>query len=171
MSDDNTAKAGEQPSSEDAKGFAPIESQEDFDRRIQERIARERAKFGDYDELKSKAQKLAEIEDRDKSELDKAIEARDAAERRAAEVEERAAAREREALVQVVAAEKKVPAKWLRGTTREELVAAAEEWLEDAKGITPERPVGHIPTAGTGDGSTASSLDEVRERAKAFAGK
>lgn len=175
VSDDNTAVAGEHHETEQggecAKEFAPIQSQDDLNRIIEARLARERAKFADYPELKSKAEKLAEMEDRDKSELVRAIERAELAERKAAEAEALVANRERELLVKDVAAVKKVPAKWLRGDSREELEASADEWLADAKGVVPVSTPGYVPSAGTGDGSGASSLDEVRERAKAFAGK
>ena len=51
----------------EAKGFQAITSQDDFDKAIQARIARERSKFADYDELKAKADRLAKIEDANKS--------------------------------------------------------------------------------------------------------
>jgi septal ring factor EnvC (AmiA/AmiB activator) len=173
MSDDNTAVAGEQPNAEQvAKGFAPIESQEDFDKRIQERIARERAKFGDYDDLKKAAERLAAIEDRDKSELDKANERAAAAERKAQEAEERVAAKDREVLVERVSAAKKVPAKYLSGSTVEELEASADGFLADIQAIVPDRVTGHVPSAGTGDPRPpAASLETGAERARATLGK
>lgn len=122
-------------------------------------------------ELEPAKAKLTELEEANQSELEKAIARAEAAERKAAEVEEAATKKERAALLKVVAAEKKVPAKWLSGDTQEELERSADEWLEDAKGLAPARPAGHVPSAGTGDGSSASSLEEVRERAKRFASK
>jgi hypothetical protein len=173
VSEDNTAVAGEQPIAEqEQKGFALIDSQEEFDRRIQERIARERAKFADYPELKSKADKLAEIEDRDKSELQKAIDRADELERKVLEAEERANTKEREALVERVSAAKKVPAKYLTGATLEELEAAADEFLTDIQAIAPDRKPGHVPSAGTGDPKPEiSSLDTGRARAQAHLNK
>ena len=47
--------------------FEAITSQEDFDKAIQARLARERAKFSDYDEVKAKADKLAAIEESQKT--------------------------------------------------------------------------------------------------------
>ena len=174
MSDDNTAVAGEHHESdqgEGVKGFAPIESQDDLNRIIEARLARERAKFADYPELKSKAEKLAEIEDRDRSELERAIARAEKAEREVSERDAALAEKDREVLVQRVSAEKKVPAKWLSGSTQEDLEASADEWLADAKGVVPVSAPGYVPSAGTGDGSGASSLDGIKERAKAFVGK
>lgn len=69
---DTTSGAGDE--------FSAITSQEDLDRIIRDRVKRERAKFGDYAELKAKAARFDEIEAASKSELEKAIEAREAAE-------------------------------------------------------------------------------------------
>src|SRR5690606_19117969 len=99
--------------------FEPIVSQEALDKIIQARIARERAKFADYDELKAKAEKLAEFEESQKTEAQKAQERLEAAEKRAAELELKAARAE-------VAAAKGVPAELLTGSTQEELEASAD---------------------------------------------
>lgn len=63
-SGDTTSDAGE-------SAFKPIESQEDLNSVIADRLKRERAKFGDYDDLKAKASRLDEIEEANKSELEK----------------------------------------------------------------------------------------------------
>lgn len=55
--------------------FAPIQSQEDFDRRIQDRLARERAKYSDYDTLKSAAGEFEQFKEASKTEQQKAIDA------------------------------------------------------------------------------------------------
>lgn len=47
-------------------------SQEDLDRIVKDRLARQKTQFADYDELKAKADKLAEIEAANLSELEKA---------------------------------------------------------------------------------------------------
>lgn len=54
--------------------FAAITSQAQFDAMIQERIRRERAKYADYSDLKTKAAQLDEIESASKDELTKAQE-------------------------------------------------------------------------------------------------
>lgn len=54
-------------------------TQADLDRVIADRIKRERAKYEDYDALKDQATKWAEYEEAQKSELEKAIGARDQA--------------------------------------------------------------------------------------------
>lgn len=102
-----------------ASEFQAITSQEDFDKAIQARIARERAKFADYDDLKARADKLVEIEESQKTEAQKAEERLRAAESRAAELELRSIRAE-------VAAEKGVPVTLLSGTTKDEITASAE---------------------------------------------
>lgn len=79
------------------------------------------------------ALKLKALEDRDKSESDKLAERIAVAERRAAEAEAKALRFE-------VATETGVKARWLSGSTREELEAAAAEYLADhppANGTNP----------------------------------
>lgn len=55
------------------KGYTAPASQADLDRIINERLARERGKFADYNDLKTKAAKLAEIEAANATETEKAV--------------------------------------------------------------------------------------------------
>lgn len=52
--------------------FTPITSQDELNEAIKDRLARERAKFADYKDLKAKAAKLDELEEANQSELEKA---------------------------------------------------------------------------------------------------
>lgn len=105
---------------EAAKEFQAITSQEDFDKAIQARIARERAKIPtDYEELKSAKAELDKIRESQKTEAEKVQERLDAAERRAVELELKATRAE-------VAAAKGVPVELLSGGTQEELEASAD---------------------------------------------
>lgn len=70
-------------------------TQADIDRVVQERLARERSKFGDYDDLKAKAAKLDELEAENQSVLEKAQTRAEQAEQAAKAADERA----REALL------------------------------------------------------------------------
>jgi len=119
-----TATAGEaNEQGQEPKAFEAITSQEDFDKAIQARIARERAKFADYDDVKARADKLAEIEEANKSEAEKVAERLAAAEKRAAELEAKATRAE-------IAAAKGVPAQLLTGSTQEELEASADALIK-----------------------------------------
>lgn len=62
MTDANDAPSG-------ADEFTPITSQDELDRRVGERLARERQKFADYDDLKAKATKFDEAQAAAKTEL------------------------------------------------------------------------------------------------------
>lgn len=55
-----------------ANEFKPINSQDELDAALKDRLNRERAKFKDYGDLKAKAAKLDEIEQANLSELEKA---------------------------------------------------------------------------------------------------
>lgn len=90
-------------------------------------------------QLRDIQSKLKELEDRDKSDSEKLTERIAAAERRAVEAESKALRYE-------VATEKGVKARWLSGSTREELEAAADEYLADhppsnGNGPAPAKPV------------------------------
>ena len=140
----------------------PITTTEQLQERINEsladRLARERAKFSDYDDLvKFKADsaatltaansRIGELEGK-VQDLTGSLSAKDADLERAK-----------------VAAEKKVPARWVTGSTREEMEKAAEEWMADAKSVG--KP-GVIPTQGTGDPNAQTSPYEAGvERANA----
>ncbi|MCW2752494.1 MAG: hypothetical protein JWR83_3604 [Aeromicrobium sp.] len=76
---DTTSGAGDE--------FKPITSQDDLNRIITDRIGRERSKFADYKDLKAKAQRFDELEAANKSEIDKANDAKAQAEARAARAE------------------------------------------------------------------------------------
>lgn len=64
------------------------ESQAELDRIIQDRLSRERAKFADYDDLKTKASRLDEIEAANQTELEKAQRAAEEATQRATQLEQ-----------------------------------------------------------------------------------
>ena len=163
---DTTADAGD--NTED-KGFKPIDSQEDLDRIIEKRLARERAKFADYEEVKAKAAKVDEIEEEKKSDLQRALDQIEALKAEAEQSKAAAAQAERAVLVEKVAASKGVPAKYLSGDSEDDLVASADAFLDDVSAIAKPPQSGYVPTAGTGD--PKASVDEVqlaKERAAAY---
>lgn len=116
------------------------------------------------------AKAWAEHQEASKSDEEKRVAELEQLKARAAELEASLAAKDREVLVERVAASKGVPARYLAGNSEEELVQSAEQFLEDAKTIG--KPVGYVGSQGTGEPTPpASSLEDVRERAKRFAGK
>ena len=62
------------PDPKEGHEFMPITSQDALDKMITERVRRERAKYADYADLKTKASKLDEIEAANKTEADRAAE-------------------------------------------------------------------------------------------------
>lgn len=60
--------SGETPAADE---FKPITSQDDLNKIISERVTRERSKFGDYKDLKAKAQRLDNIEKANQSDAEK----------------------------------------------------------------------------------------------------
>jgi len=119
MSDDITADAGEHTDESTEESFKAPATQEELDRIIQGRLDRERKRFSDYDDIKAKAAKYAELEEANKTEAQKTADRLAAAEKRATELEAKALRAE-------VAAAKGVPAALLTGSTAEELEAAAD---------------------------------------------
>ncbi|MDQ0735325.1 hypothetical protein [Arthrobacter agilis] len=66
---------GEQAGQQQESAFTPPASQADLDRIIQDRVARERNKFADYDTLKAKATEYDQFKESSKTEQQKAIDA------------------------------------------------------------------------------------------------
>lgn len=136
--------------------FKPISSQEELDRIIQARVARERNKFADYDELKSRAEQLAAIEEESKTEAERQAE-------RLAELEQENEVLRLEGLRTSVASEKQVPANLLVGSTKEELEASADALIE-FRGAQKERL--HVPSEGRSpvkSGGTGSQFADFFE--------
>lgn len=142
---DSTSTVTEETNSqvaEQASEFEAITSQEDFDKRIAARIARERKRFEDYEDVKAKAARLDELEEQNKTEAQKAAERLQAAERRAAELEQKANRAE-------VAATKGVPAELLTGSTVEELQASADALIKFKEAAAARQHV--APNEGRGE--------------------
>lgn len=156
MSEQTAPTTGTEETNGLGQGFEPIASQDALDKIVQARVARERAKFSDYDDLKAKADKLAQFEESQKSEAQRAQERLDAAEKRASELELKATRAE-------VAAAKGVPVALLSGSTQAELESAADALIQ-FKGSAPSGPI--APREGTPRNS--NSEDPMREFARSL---
>lgn len=170
----STASAGNEPQSTDGQnqqiadnggqqvagsqqtGFEAITNQEEFDQRIQARIARERSKFADYDELKDY-----------KSKFDEASGKITTLEATNTELQGKlTAVEEKEQYAQLVAKVSKdsgVPAAALRGSTEEELTAHAET----LKGFVANPLV--IP--GQGNRPNTQTVSQEREAVRGLFGR
>lgn len=174
---DDPAKTGEQtPAGGDGNSgqtppaggsdFKAPASQEELNRIIAERVARERSKFADHADLKKKAEEYDKLVASQQTEQEKILARAEAAEKRAADLEAAEQARvEKEALAQQVAdwkakivADPKfagVTASALRGTTEEELREHAAELKELIPDPDPRRGA-YVRDEGrqTGSGTT-----------------
>lgn len=157
---ESTTEPTETPAASEAGDFEPITSQEDFEKRIGARLAREAKKYADYQDLKTKAARLDELET-------KTAEANKTWEERYKSLESKMAAKDHEILRVQVASAKGVPANRINGTTREELEADADELLSlISKQKEAERP--KVPPSGLKSGATGSdSRMDPKERAAA----
>lgn len=129
-----------EPQFTETPGFTPINSQEELDRIIGNRLAREREKFSDYEALKEKAGKLAEVQESAQAdleakqqELDKAI----------TELDGLKAAKQAADTREQIADKFGIPAGVLRGSTEEELTAHAET-LTKLINSGPVVPTAHV---------------------------
>lgn len=152
-------QTAEETQHDENAAFEPITSQEQLDKLISSRIARERSKYADYQDLQEKAKRFDELEEANKSELQKAQDAL------AAETKARTAAQVELLRIQV-AGEKGLDAKtaaYLQGSTREELEASADG-LAALIGAKPR--VQPDPTQGREQypGNTTHSGDWLREK-------
>lgn len=138
-------------------------TQAQMDAIIGDRLARERAKYADYSELKQKAEAYDQAE-----ELSKATERAERAEAQLADMRSRA---EAERMKAEIAAEKGVPAELLRGSDRGELEAHADAIKAALAGVQ------RFPNVSDGgDGGTPSATKEeimgikdARERVRMIA--
>lgn len=131
-----------QAAAADRHAFTPITTQEDLDKVIGARLAREHEKYADYDDLKAAASKLAD------------------AEARLAQIDAKAAL---DKIRDDVAKQAGVPADLLRGSTKDELTAHASA-LAEALQARPSVPV--IPTQGATPG-----VSDAESARRAFAQK
>lgn len=116
-------------------------TQADLDRIVGERLARERQQYADYDDLKTRAAKLDEIEQAQRSETEKLTAERDGLKSRVPELETENL-RLKVAVKKGLVGDRAWIADRLRGTDETELAADADELL--AK-LAPEQPSAPSP--------------------------
>lgn len=127
----NTAPAGEHNDQE--SNYKAPATQADLDRIIQDRVARVKASYADYDDLKAKAGQIEGLQSR-------ITELETTNGQLQTQVQTFEQEKERSALISEVATAKGVPASALRGTTREELEAHADTLAELIKPSGPVIP-------------------------------
>lgn len=143
--------------------YTPPATQADLDKIVADRITRERGKYADYDELKAKAAKLAEIEESQKTEAQKTAERQAALER---ENETLKVAKLRSEIAEAMSDPSKgllIPASLLTGSTKEEIEASAAALIEFTKGAKPA--VGsHLPNQDKSPQKQASSVADTARK-------
>jgi hypothetical protein len=146
------------------KPFTPPASQEDLDRIISDRLARQKAGFADYDALKTAKDELDRIKAGQMSDLEKEKQRADAAEAARKAAEEISAKDKQELVRLTVAAQKGIAGdelKLLHGSTEQELADAAD-LIVKLRGKTPRRDPGQ---GATGDQPKVSAgLAEAQRR-------
>ena len=106
-----------------AEGQNRTFTQEELNAIVGKRLAEEKSKFADYEDLKAKASKFDEMEEANKSELQKATERANALE---TELKAMKNAEEVRLMRENVAKETGIPSNLLTGSTEEECKAQAE---------------------------------------------
>lgn len=124
---------------DEGSAFDPITSQDALDKIIEGRIARERKRYADYDDLKAAASTATEK-----------AQAAEAAQTRIAELEAEIATSQAAALLATISSETGIPADLLTGETEEELRASAEKLSEFASTRKPASGA-VVPTVGSTD--------------------
>lgn len=156
MSETPTSSAGETSTAEQSTPeFTAVTSQADLDKIVSARLARERSKYADYDDLKSRAAEYDKIQQASKTETQKAVE-------RAETAEKALAAREAETERLRVIAKHQIPTDYqdlLTATDPETLEAQAEKIR---KLITPAGPL--VPTEGKQPATPSASADWLRDQ-------
>lgn len=154
MSEENDGQQAEQQ--EQQTEFKAITSQEELNKLIGERIGKVKSQFADYDTLREKASKFDEVQEQSKTELQKAQERAEAAERRAVEFEQTA-------LKTRIASEMGVIPEVIQGSDEEAMRASAQRVLDWAsQGKRPAPPAKKLAS-----GAAASPKDGETGRAAA----
>ena len=122
-------------------------TQEDVNKIVGDRIAREREKFADYDAIKAKAEKFDEIEEANKSELEKAQER---ANKLQTELDSMKAAEQVRAIRDEVSKETGVPSNLLTADTKE----GCEEQAKAIKAYTESNRPGYPSVRDSGEATT-----------------
>lgn len=136
--------------------FTPITSQDELNDALKDRLARERAKFADYEDVKAKAGRLDEIEAANKSELEKANDRVAAAEAEVAGIPAKVAEALRTHLVGLGVVHKDDEV-LLTASDPDALIAQVKRLSE--RGVQRKKNGNHVPREGT---TTPAVEDEMR---------
>ncbi|AEO94340.1 scaffolding protein [Mycobacterium phage Crossroads] len=113
--------------------FKAITSQDEFDKAVARRVARERKKYEGFEDFKAKAEQLEKLEAEKGSDIEKLTRRAEKAESELAKLTEKLTKAERNELVRDIADEMGLPkklAKRVQGDTEEDIRADIEDLLE-----------------------------------------
>lgn len=134
--------------------FKTIETQEELDNIVKERIRREREKFGDYDELKKRVSELESENSALKSTVEENKQTRAGLDAQITELQGQVSNYETASLRTRIALQNGLPydlADRLQGADEEELKADAERLAGFMRPVTPQAPLKDIePEVGSG---------------------
>ena len=125
--------------------FKPITTQEEFDNAIKERLSREKAKYSDYDQLKSRVEELEKENGGLKSTIEATNQSKADADKQLEEMQNQIAGYETASLRTRVALQHGLPydlAERLQGTDEESFKADAERLAGFMKKSQPVYPLG-----------------------------
>jgi histone H3/H4 len=146
--------------------FEPIVSEEQLEKRMGARLARERAKYADYSDLKTKAAEFDKLQEASKSEVQKVSE-------RMAQLEKELESERFNTVRTTVASAKGVPAHRISGSTVEELETSAEDYLAEVSELAKaQRPKATSYKSGaTGSDNRLDPKDRAAAVVRNFRGK
>lgn len=146
MSDTNATV----PTQDNAEGQNRTFTQEEVNAIVGKRVAEEKGKFADYEDLKAKAAKYDEAEEASKSELQKATERANNLE---AELNGLKKAEEIRQMREKIASETGIPANLINGTTEDECKAQAEaiKAFATPSGYPKVKDGGEVPKPSSGN--------------------
>lgn len=145
--------------------FKPINTQEEFDAAIKERLSREKAKYGDYDQLKSRVAELEEENVGLKSTIEANNQSKSDADKQLEEMQNKIAGYETASLRTRIALQHGLPydlADRLQGTDEESFKADAERLAGYMKRAQPVAPVRETEPQ-VGDNKTMQMKSMLRE--------
>lgn len=125
--------------------FKPITTQEEFDAAIKARLSREKEKYGDYDQLKSRVTELEEENIGLKSTIEASNQSKADSDKQLEEMQKQIAGYETASLRTRIALQNGLPydlANRLQGTDEESLTADAERLAGFMKKSQPGYPLG-----------------------------
>ena len=138
------------PTQDNAEGQTRTFTQEEVNAIVGKRVAEEKGKFADYEDLKAKAAKYDEAEEANKSELQKATERANNLE---AELNGLKKAEEIRQMREKIASETGIPANLINGTTEDECKAQAEaiKAFATPSGYPKVKDGGEVPKPSSGN--------------------